>query len=601
MNQKFFKYNFFFFLLICSNFASANEPTPAQLELLEQLPPDLRENVKEKMTTASSLQSEIEETFEDSRSLILKPELENIEGEEEYCQDCIYGYNFFKFTPSTFAPVGDTPVNASYVLGPGDKLLVNFYGSEEIEEKAFINREGLVVLPLLGPVYLQGMTFSEANEFLKNKAKNELLGVDVNLSIRDVRSIGVYILGEAYKPGKYVMSGLSSITTALYISGGVSEKGSLRNIQIKRNNQIIATYDFYDFLLKGSVSTNINLQDGDVIFIPFIEESISLGGAFKRPHRYEIINGETIKDAIQLAGGFSSDVMEDTRLELSYVDRKASQRKMIFLDIDQNLDRELNDGDVINISSTAGLAPQSIKLSGEVNKPGEYSIQPGDTILDLLNRAGGMTKEAYHQGAVFLREDVAQSQKEAFNRSADQLENTIIDVITGDKITQITEFTLSPLASLITKLRASNPPGRMIVDLDTLKLKTDPIKNFTLKDGDSLFVPKRPNYVSIVGEVLNTATVGFDPNLSVDQYIELSGGLNDSADEDKIFVILPNGKSQLVRRSLFSSRNYILPGSTIVISRDARPFDALSITRIVTPILADLATSAAAIAAISND
>tara|TARA_B100000609_G_scaffold149969_1_gene121412 strand:+ start:1804 stop:3609 length:1806 start_codon:yes stop_codon:yes gene_type:complete len=601
MNQKFFKYNFFFFLLICSNFASANEPTPAQLELLEQLPPDLRENVKEKMTTASSLQSEIEETFEDSRSLILKPELENIEGEEEYCQDCIYGYNFFKFTPSTFAPVGDTPVNASYVLGPGDKLLVNFYGSEEIEEKAFINREGLVVLPLLGPVYLQGMTFSEANEFLKNKAKNELLGVDVNLSIRDVRSIGVYILGEAYKPGKYVMSGLSSITTALYISGGVSEKGSLRNIQIKRNNQIIATYDFYDFLLKGSVSTNINLQDGDVIFIPFIEESISLGGAFKRPHRYEIINGETIKDAIQLAGGFSSDVMEDTRLELSYVDRKASQRKMIFLDIDQNLDRELNDGDVINISSTAGLAPQSIKLSGEVNKPGEYSIQPGDTILDLLNRAGGMTKEAYHQGAVFLREDVAQSQKEAFNRSADQLENTIIDVITGDKISQITEFTLSPLASLITKLRSSNPPGRMIVDLDTLKLKTDPIKNFTLKDGDSLFVPKRPNYVSIVGEVLNTATVGFDPNLSVDQYIELSGGLNDSADEDKIFVILPNGKSQLVRRSLFSSRNYILPGSTIVISRDARPFDALSITRIVTPILADLATSAAAIAAISND
>ena len=110
-----------------------------------------------------------------------------------------------------------------------------------------------------------------------------------------------------------------------------------------------------------------------------------------------------------------------------------------------------------------------------------------------------------------------------------------------------------------------------------------------------------PRGVSIVGEVLNTATVGFDPDLSVDQYIELSGGLNNAADEDKIFVILPNGKSQLVRRSLFSSRNYILPGSTIVISRDPRPFDALSLTRIVTPILADLATSAAAIAAISNN
>ena len=601
MNKKFLKNYLFLFILISSNFAVAAEPTPAQLELLETLPPDLRENVKSKMTTASSLQEEIEDTFEDSRSLILKPELEDIEGEEDYCSDCIYGYNFFKFTPSTFAPVGDTPVNASYVLGAGDKLLVNYYGSEELEVKTLINREGLVVLPLLGPVYLQGMTFSEANEFLKKKAKNELLGTDVNLSVRDVRSIGVYILGEAYKPGKYVMSGLSSISTALYISGGVSEKGSLRNIQIKRNNQIIATYDFYDFLLKGSVTTNISLQDGDVIFVPFIEDSITIGGAFKRPYRYEIKDGETIKDAIQLAGGFISDVMEDARLELSYIDRKASQRKIITLDIDKNLDRPLSDGDLINISSTAGLAPQSIKLFGEINKPGEYSIQPGDTILDLLNRAGGMTNEAYHQGAVFLREDVAQSQKEAFNRSADQLENTIIDVITGDKITQITEFTLSPIATLITKLRASNPPGRMIVDLDTLKLKTDPIKNFTLKDGDSLFIPKRPSYVSIVGEVLNTATVGFDPDLSVDQYIELSGGLNNAADEDKIFVILPNGKSQLVRRSLFSSRNYILPGSTIVISRDPRPFDALSLTRIVTPILADLATSAAAIAAISNN
>jgi protein involved in polysaccharide export with SLBB domain len=601
MNQKFFKYFLLFFVITSSNFVATNEPTPAQLDLLKQLPPDLRDNVKDKMTTASALQSEVEEIFEDGRSLILKPELEDIEGQEFYCADCIYGYNFFKFSPSSFAPVGDTPVSASYVLGPGDKILVNFYGSEELEEKTFINREGLVVLPFLGPVYLQGMSFSEASEFLKKKAKNDLLGVDVNLSIRDVRSIGIYILGEAYKPGKYVMSGLSSITNALYISGGVSEKGSLRNIQIRRNNQTIATYDFYDFLLKGSVSTNINLEDGDVIFVPFIEESIFLGGAFKRPYRYEIKNGETIKDAIQLAGGFSSDVMEDTRLELSFVDRKASQRKMIFLDMNLNLDRALNDGDVINISSTAGLAPQSIKVSGEVNRPGEYSIQQGDTILDILNRAGGMTKEAYHQGAVFLREDVAQSQKEAFNRSADQLENTIIDVITGDKITQITEFTLSPIGALIEKLRTSNPPGRMIVDLDTLKLKTDPIKNFTLKDGDSLFIPKRPNYVSIVGEVLNTATVGFDPDLSVDEYIELSGGLNTSADRDKIFVILPNGKSQLVRRSLFSSRNYILPGSTVVISRDARPFDALSLTRIVTPILADLATSAAAIAAISNN
>mgnify|MGYP003315806207 FL=1 len=199
-----------------------------------------------------------------------------------------------------------------------------------------------------------------------------------------------------------------------------------------------------------------------------------------------------------------------------------------------------------------------------------------------------------------MREDVAKSQKEAFARSADQLENTIVDVITNNTTSNIGESTLVPLSTLITKLRLEEPPGRMVVDLDTLKLKTDPIANFAVKNKDSLFIPKRPSFVSIVGEVLNATTVGFDPELTVDQYIELSGGLNDAADKDKIFVILPDGKSQLVKRSLFRSNAYILPGSTIVISRDSRPFDAISLTRIITPILADLATSAAAIAAISD-
>ena len=164
----------------------------------------------------------------------------------------------------------------------------------------------------------------------------------------------------------------------------------------------------------------------------------------------------------------------------------------------------------------------------------------------------------------------------------------------------ISESTLVPLSNLITKLRLEEPPGRMVVDLDTLKLKTDPIANFPVKNRDSLFIPERPSFVSIVGEVLNATTVGFNPDLSVDEYIDLAGGLNDAADRDKIFVILPDGKSQLVKRSLFSSSTYILPGSTIVITRDSRPFDAISLTQIITPILADLATSAAAIAAISD-
>lgn len=591
------------FLLFIACFSSLIFPAdlpPEQLAMLEKLPPDQRASIMEKMGSATALQGEIEKAFEEVVSLVKKPELRDFEDEEDYCADCIYGFNFFQYSPSTFAPADDTPVNSSYSMGPGDKLLVSFYGANEKRYEVDVNREGNVVLPFIGPVNLTGMTYAEASKFLKEKVKKELIGTEINLSIREVRSVGVYVLGEAYKPGKYVMSGLSSVTNALFVSGGVNTKGSLRNIQIRRNNNIIATYDFYDFLLKGSLNSDITLQDGDIIFIPFIENSVIMGGAFKRPNRYEFKKGETLKDVVELAGGFDTEVMKISRIELSSVDREASKRTLSFLDFDKDSLKLINDGDVINVSSTSGISPQSIKITGEVANPGQYSIQAGENILDIINRAGGYTSEAYFQGAVFLREDVAKSQKEAFGRSADQLENTIVDVITNNATNNISESTLVPLSSLITKLRLEEPLGRMVVDLDSLKLRTDPIANFSVKHGDSLYIPKRPSFVSIVGEVLNATTVGFNPDLTVDQYIELSGGLNDAADKDKIFVILPNGKSQLVQRSLFRSRTYILPGSTIVISRDSRPFDAISLTRIITPILADLATSAAAIAAISD-
>ena len=573
---------------------------PEQLAMLEQLPPDQRESIKEKLRVATGLQGEIEQAFEEVISLVKKPELKDLKDQDGYCSECIYGFNFFQFSPSTFAPSDDTPINSSYSMGPGDKLLVNYYGSDEKTEEVFVNREGIVVLPLLGPVNVTGMTYGEASKYIQDKAKSELIGTQINISIREVRSVGVYVLGEAYKPGKYLLSGLSTVTNALFISGGVNKKGSLRNIQIKRNNKTVATYDFYDFLLKGSLDSEVTLQDGDIIFIPFIENSVIMGGAFKRPHRYEFKEGETLGDVVKLAGGFDTEVMDGSRIELSTLDRSASTRSLTYLNLAEDAKKLIKDGDVLNVSFTSGLTPQSITLTGEVKNPGEYSIRPGETILEIINRAGGYTDEAYFQGAVFLRKAVAKSQKEAFARSADQLENTIVDVITNNAGSSISESTLVPLSNLITKLRLEEPPGRMVVDLDTLKLKTDPIANFPVKNRDSLFIPERPSFVSIVGEVLNATTVGFNPDLSVDEYIDLAGGLNDAADRDKIFVILPDGKSQLVKRSLFSSSTYILPGSTIVITRDSRPFDAISLTQIITPILADLATSAAAIAAISD-
>lgn len=576
------------------------EPSAAQLQMLEQLPPDQRASVLGKMESGASLQEEIQETFEEASNLVLRPELQDLASPDQSCPECIYGYSFFQYSPTTFAPVDNSPVNPDYIIGPGDNLEVNFYGSaQERKVKVFVNRESKVVLPYIGPINFLGMTYQEAKEHLNKTVEGSLIGTKVDMSIVETRSIGVYVLGEAYKPGRYVMSGLSSVSNALFVSGGVNEQGSLRNIQIKRNNKVISTYDFYDFLLKGSVDSDVVLQDGDVIFIPFIENSVNLGGAFKRPHRYEFIEGESVKDAIYLAGGFNSEVFGTPKLELSSVDSATAKRNISYLDPKTASDISLKNGDVINISSVAGVDPRTIKLSGEIKNPGEYSIQPGDKILDILNRAGGFSSEAYFQGGVYLRDEVAKSQKLSFERAADELENTIVDIVTQNSVS-VGEYTLLPISNLIKKLREEEPLGRMIVDLDTLALKSDPITNFTVQDGDELYIPKRPSSVSIVGEVLNSATVGFNPEYSIYDYIDLAGGLRDSADKNKIFVILPNGKAQLIKKGLFSTNKGILPGSTIVISRDSKPFDAIRWTQIITPILADLATSAAAIAAISD-
>lgn len=579
------------------------ELTEEQKTMLEALPPDQRNAVMTKMETANTIEEDLIEIFENEQSLVERPDykaLQEMNKENiEDCIECIFGYDFFKYAPTTFSPVDNIPVTSDYILGAGDKITVNLYGNTAKEIQSFISREGNFFLPPLGPLSLAGLTFQEAKNLVTERVESELLGTKASLTLNDVRSINIYMLGEVYQPGKYTMSGMTSVSNALVVSGGVNEKGSLRNISVKRNNNTVATYDFYEFLLKGSLQNDIKLQDGDVVFVPFFGNTAKVGGAFKRPANYEVLENETVKDVIELAGGYKLDVPKDAQVELSYYD-ESSKKRIFKLLSNSELNFQLFGESSINVSSTSGYKVETIKMTGELNKPGEYSIRPGDTILDLINRAGGYSNESYSEGAVFVRRDVSKLQKDAFLRSADDLEDTIVDIVTKGSIDNITEFTLTPISRLISRLRNENPVGRMVVELDYLSLKNNPALNFKVRDGDHLHIPKRPNSVSVVGEVLYSSTLGFDPTQGVDEYIQLSGGLKESADQDKIFIVLPNGRSSLVKRSLFSSKNILIPGSTIVVSRDPRPFDAINITQIITPILADLATSAAAIAAISD-
>lgn len=600
-NSKSRKIYIFLFLLVFAFSSNGfSKITDEQKMLLEGLPPDQRASIVEKMDMMAQAQGEIDEIFEDPNTLIRRPELDIDEEDKEKCEECIYGYDFFEYAPTTFAPTESVPISSDYILGPGDSLDIYLYGNDEDEATSFISRTGEIFIPYIGPVNLLGLTFEQANELLKSRVKAELIGTEISIALKELRSITVYFLGEAYKPGQYKMSALSTVTNAMFVSGGVNKNGSLRNIQVLRNNKLVANYDFYEFLLKGRVDSDVKLQDGDVIFIPFIENKVKIGGSFRRPGLYEFRNNDTVRDAIYLAGGFNEDVAPNTPIERSSINSQTFIREVEYLNGDSGLDTPLANSDVINVSGKSGLEPRTITVSGQVNRPGDYSIQQGDSILDIINRAGGYTEDSYSEGSVFLRKNVALSQKRAFERSADELENTIIEIITQGTA-NLSEGTIAPLSALITKLRNSKPLGRMVVNVDYLDLKTNSANNFLVEEGDSLYVPRRPNSISVVGEVLNSSTIVFQPNLSVDNYLDLAGGLNNAADRSRIFVIYPDGKSRLLKRSLFNSRDNLLPGSTIVVPRDSRPFDAIKITQIITPILADLATSAAAIAAISND
>ncbi len=590
----------FLTILIFLSSKALSEITPEQLELLDRLPPDQRESVMSKMQAQNDLTEELEEVFDEEGSLIARPEKD--EDSEEKCIECIYGYEIFKYSPTSFAAANNMPVPETYIVGPGDKVFIEYFGNEGITEEMYISREGQISLPKIGPLNVTGLTFLEMKDLIKKKVATEFIGTSASVTLSELRSITVYILGEAYKPGAYTISGLSSVSNALFISGGVNESGSLRTIQVKRGGRIISTYDFYDLLINGSTKTEVTLQDGDVVYIPFIENTVEIGGAFKRPYLYEFVKGETLKDAINLAGGFKSGTILSSEVEVTTLDNiKQSRRLMLVERNEESLKAyALNDGDSINISEFSGLEVRTIELKGEVENPGVYSIMKGDTILDLLERAGGYTDESFTEGAVFLRKEVAEQQKAAFERTADSLERNLVNMLSNGSFTSIGEFTLTPLTRLIERLRSEEPVGRQVVEVDYLKLKSDPFANFKVRDGDFLFVPTRPGSVTVSGEVLNATTLKFEPNLTVEKYINLSGGFTDEADKGSVFAIQPNGNAVVVKGGLFSRKSSILPGTTIVVPRNSRYLDAIAWTGVITPVLADLATSAAAIAAISD-
>jgi len=605
MMKIFIYISIFFISLFSTNFLISAEINDAQKALLESLPPDQRASILSKIRQADRIGEELEETFQDATDTLMeRPERDKRTAaeEEEYLEkskNWVYGFELFQQAPTTFAPMATMPVPTDYVLGPGDELHIEYFGSRNDTATEFIGRSGAASFPNLGPIQLAGLTFREAQDFVSQKVSTDLIGVNVALTLGELRTITVYVLGEAYLPGSYSVSALSSVTNALFVSGGVNEKGSVRNIEVRRNGKAVLTFDLYDLLLKGNANSDIRLMSGDVIFIPIIEKTARAEGHFRRPNLFELNEDDTIKDLISYAGGFTSGVTDNGKLELDSINTETKERQVtvFYASDEEKLQKKIKDGDSLKVFEYSSLEESSITLKGEVEFPGTYSIKKGDRLLDVLNRSGGFSDIAYSYGAVFTRKAVADLQKDSFERSADNIEQAIADALTQGTLNISGD--LLPISALISRLRNIRPVGRLVIDLDPLTLKRDPLKNILVEDGDTIYVPKKPSTIHVVGEVYSPSTHTYESSISVKEYINRSGGFRNTADKSNLYVILPNGEAYHPSNRRFFARDIILlPGSSIVVPRDPRPFDWLVMTRSIAPILANLATSAAALAAI---
>ncbi len=315
-----------------------------------------------------------------------------------------FGYELFAGTPTTFAPATNIPVPLNYVVGPNDTVIIQLYGQQNARYEIVVTREGVLQFPAVGPLNVAGLTFEDMRELIDTTVASSLIGQQVNVTMGALRSIQIFVLGEAFRPGSYVVSSLSTMTNALFSSGGVTRVGSLRDIRLMRQGEQITSLDLYDLLLRGDTSSDVRLQPNDVIFIPPIGTTVGIAGEILRPAIFELREEETVADVLPLGGGFLSTAYP----RISRIERinELGERTLVDVDLtgDDDLAFEVRDGDVIQIYSILDQVEGVVMLEGHVNRPGGFEWRDGIRINDILPNVSAMLPNPDLEYALIARE-----------------------------------------------------------------------------------------------------------------------------------------------------------------------------------------------------
>ena len=714
-----------------------------------------------------------------------------------------FGYDLFASDPSTFAPGNEVPIPSDYRIGPGDVVEIQLFGQRNESYSLGISREGMIRFPGIGPInaFEKGTSFIDLKNHLREKVREQLgEGVQCSITLGAFRSIRIFLLGEVRKQGAYTVSALSTTINALLSCGGIKESGSLRKIQLKRAGKMIATLDLYDLLMRGDTSADQPLQPGDVIFVPVVEKQITISGAVRRPAKYEIMGNETLKSAIDLAGGardrsvldiirleridsnfrlavknlnlskddsfsvkagdqislgFAGNIIKNSvsiigavenvgdyewksglvlqdiindpldflpnadfeyglirRTEASgdihclsfvpsdlFISGKSKQLSLQKQDLIYFFSRESREeilggllkdlrkqsnvgkysrlirisgsvhypgeypftesmtlGDLFraaggpkdsaymldaevtriginqenaatvehirisskilsdsNRSSLFKLKPydavsikpiplwkegESIEIKGEVKFPGTYSIKLGESLFEVLQRAGGLTSRAFSDGAIFSRENLRLKEDEQRERLIAQLESDLATATLASKDSEEAAQAQSAARAMLSRLQNTESQGRLVIALSEI-IKAGDQSNLMVKDGDQLFIPEIPYAVSVSGEVQFPTSHLHEENLSMKDYLNRSGGYTQNADKDRTFVVKANGAVMTKGGNAWfgkdSASNHISPGDVIVVPIDVKQTRFLENLTYSTQIIYQLAVAAAAV------
>ena len=345
---------------------SANPQTSSVGQLGEEI--DVFERVERKQ-----LEQELKEAIAEEQGEALDAELKR------------FGLELFDREVSTFAPVDDAPAPEGYRIGPGDIVNLYMFGNEEADLMLSVSRDGQLLLPRLGPLTVTGLTFSEVKGLIESKVASQLVGTEVVVSLGKLRAMDIFLAGDVYAPGNYSVSGLATVLQALYAGGGITEIGSLRNIQVKRRGKVVGRLDAYDILLRGDTSNDMRLASGDTVFVPTVDRLVSVDGEVKRPGIYEVLNTDTLDDLLKMAGGLTSTSYNRSA---SIARRIVGQSNVVRVQVDltspKDLSGKLFDGDSLIVAPIKKEITNQVLVRGAVARPGGYEWVSGLRVSNLL-------------------------------------------------------------------------------------------------------------------------------------------------------------------------------------------------------------------------